>query len=286
MKIQNSAWENYYESVIGKSHIKIEMPNQDAIISKSITDDILISAVADGHGSKKCIRSDVGAKFAVNSSIEVLEKIKDKLLLEENKLNTKAIGKYYTKQVISLWKEKVNEHLLENPINYDALTSLSSTEIKSIKKNKLMPYGSTLLIIVLIHDFIVCYQLGDGDILFVSKNKKVSKPIKRDDRHIGNDTLSLCIHKPEKEFKIRVFRDLNHFLEMIILSTDGYSNSFSTEKGFLKVGTDLAEMVSSDGFEVIEENLKDWIEDTSNNGSGDDTSVSVITRIRHEEEVI
>ena len=42
MKIQNSAWTNCYESIVGKSHIKIEMPNQDAILSKCIEDDIYI----------------------------------------------------------------------------------------------------------------------------------------------------------------------------------------------------------------------------------------------------
>ena len=183
------------------------------------------------------------------------------------------------KPIISLWIKKVNEHLKENPIDFATLKDLSSKDIKSMKKNSLIAYGSTLLIVLLVHDYIVCYQLGDGDIMFVSKSKKVSKPIKRDKRHIANDTSSLCLNKPEKEFRIRVFRDLNHVLEMIIVSTDGYSNSFSTEKGFLKVGTDLVEMMLVDGVGIIEENLREWIEDTSSHGSGDDTSVSIITRL-------
>ncbi len=66
---------------------------------------------------------------------------------------------------------------------------------------------------------------------------------------------------------------------MIIVSTDGYSNSFSTEKGFLKVGTDLVEMMLVDGVGIIEENLREWIDDTSSHGSGDDTSVSIFTRL-------
>lgn len=280
MYIENKLWKNSYETITGKSHIKIEMPNQDAVLSKVIDDHTMISAVADGHGSKKCTRSHMGAQFAVETAIEILENIKDKLYIDD-KLNTKAIGKYYTKQIVSTWRHKVNEHLKENPIDLESL-DISVKERKSIKKNKYISYGSTLIMILLIHDYIVCYQLGDGDILFVSKAQRVSKPIQRDTRHIANDTSSLCLNKPEKEFKIKVFRDLNKILQMIILSTDGYSNSFSSEQGFLKVGTDLIQMITEDGFEAIDENLKEWIEETSNHGSGDDTSVSILTR---EEEV-
>lgn len=276
MFIENKLWKNTYETIVGKSHLKIEMPNQDAVRSQVISDDIMISTVADGHGSKKCFRSHLGATYAVDAAIEVLENIQDKLLKEDGGLNTKAIGKFYTKQIVKAWRNKVDEDIKNDPFD---LEGMSESDKKGIKKNKYIVYGSTLLIVLLIKDFIVCYQLGDGDILFISKSKRVSKPIQRDHRHIANDTSSLCLQRPEKEFKIKVFRDLKHVLQMIILSTDGYSNSFSSENDFLKVGTDLIELSLEDGFEVIDEHLKNWIEETSNHGSGDDTSVSVITRI-------
>jgi len=284
MFIENNQWMNSFETITGKTHLKIEMPNQDAVMSEVIEEDFLISAVADGHGSKKCTRSHLGALYAVEAAIEVAKNIKDDFI-KDNVINTKSIGKHYTKKVISLWRKKIDEHLEKEPMEFDILEGLSSKEIKSIKKNPYVSYGSTLLIVILIKDFIVCYQLGDGDILFVSKSNKVTKPIKRDTRHIANDTSSLCLNRPEKEFKIKVFRDLNHVLQMILLSTDGYSNSFSSETGFFKVGSDLIEMISEDGFSVIDENLKEWIEETSNHGSGDDTSVSILTRINKTDEL-
>jgi len=284
MFIENNQWMNSFETITGKTHLKIEMPNQDAVMSEVIEEDFLISAVADGHGSKKCTRSHLGALYAVEAAIEVAKNIKDDFI-KDNVINTKSIGKHYTKKVISLWRKKIDEHLEKEPMEFDILEGLSSKEIKSIKKNPYVSYGSTLLIVILIKDFIVCYQLGDGDILFVSKSNKVTKPIKRDNRHIANDTSSLCLNRPEKEFKIKVFRDLNHVLQMILLSTDGYSNSFSSETGFFKVGSDLIEMISEDGFSVIDENLKEWIEETSNHGSGDDTSVSILTRINKTDEL-
>lgn len=274
MIIKNNKWKNTYETVTGKSHVKVAMPNQDAALSKILSEDIMISAVADGHGSKKCFRSHLGASYAVESAVEILEKIQDKLF-KDDELNIKAFGKYYTKQIVKSWRDKVDHHLNEEPIDD---TTLDKKDQKHIKKNPYIVYGSTLLIVILIKDYIVCYQLGDGDILFISQSKRVSKPIKRDERHIANDTSSLCLNKPEKEFKIKVFRDLKSLLKMIIISTDGYSNSFSSEKDFMKVGSDLIDMALDHGFEVIDENLKDWIEETSNLGSGDDTSVSVLLR--------
>lgn len=279
MIIKNVNWTNCYESIIGKSHIKAKTKNQDSVLSKVISENIMVSAIADGHGSKKCFRSDLGAKFAVESAVEVIESIKQELIINDNKLNTKALGKFYTKKIISLWKEKIKNHIDNNPIDFKNITDITKSGIKSLEKNNTIVYGSTLLIVLLIHDYIICYQLGDGDIMLVSKAKKVSKPIKRDERHIANETSSLCVTNPENEFRIKMFRDLNHYLKMIILSTDGYSNSFSSDKDFLKVGYDLIDMLDSDGIEIIEENLKAWIDDTSFNGSGDDTSVSIITRI-------
>ncbi|MBN2795053.1 MAG: protein phosphatase 2C domain-containing protein [Clostridia bacterium] len=278
MIITNKNWRNTFETVTGKSHVKIKMPNQDAALSKTISDEILITAVADGHGSKRCFRSHLGANYAVESAVTILEEIQDRLF-KDGALNLKAFGKFYTKQIVKLWRDKVDADLKEHPLEENII---EDNDKKSIKKNPYIVYGSTLLIVILVKDFIVCYQLGDGDILFISKSKKVSKPIKRDERHIANDTSSLCLLKPEKEFKIKVFRDLKHVLKMIIISTDGYSNSFSSEHDFMKVGSDLIEIALEDGFEVIDENLKEWIEETSNLGSGDDTSVSVLMRIEEE----
>lgn len=282
MVIENSQWMNTFQSITGKTHKKIEMPNQDAVLSEILDEDFLVSAIADGHGSKKCTRSHIGAQYAVEAAIETAKLVKDDIF-KDGTIHTKSIGKYYTKKVIALWRQKVDVHLSETPLNISGLEDLTTKEKKSIKKNPYVSYGSTLIIVMLIKDYIVCYQLGDGDILFASKSNKVSKPIKKDSRHIANDTTSLCLMKPEKEFKVKVFRDVNHVLQMILLSTDGYSNSFSSETGFLKVGSDLVEMISEDGFSVVEENLKEWIEETSNQGSGDDTSVSIITRIKQEE---
>jgi hypothetical protein len=64
----------------------------------------------------------------------------------------------------------------------------------------------------------------------------------------------------------------------VLLCTDGYSNSFRTDSGFLKVGTDLLEMMEKDGPESVESNLEEWLEEASRLGSGDDVTLGVLFR--------
>ena len=66
---------------------------------------------------------------------------------------------------------------------------------------------------------------------------------------------------------------------LVLVSTDGYVNSFSDEAGFLKVGSDLLEMLRGDGFDAVNAQLSGWLEEATRIGSGDDTTVAIICRM-------
>ena len=59
--------------VKGATHVRNQMPCQDNKKIVEISDQIGIVAVADGHGSSKCPRSDRGSQIAVNSFYEVMK---------------------------------------------------------------------------------------------------------------------------------------------------------------------------------------------------------------------
>ena len=59
--------------VKGATHVRNQMPCQDNKKIVEISDKIAIVAVADGHGSSKCPRSDRGSMIAVNSFYEVMK---------------------------------------------------------------------------------------------------------------------------------------------------------------------------------------------------------------------
>src|SRR5437016_12445291 len=62
------------------SHIESGLKNQDAI-QDVISDDAAtaVLAVADGHGSELCFRSDTGSRLAVETAVELLRQFADTL---------------------------------------------------------------------------------------------------------------------------------------------------------------------------------------------------------------
>jgi hypothetical protein len=67
-----------------------------------------------------------------------------------------------------------------------------------------------------------------------------------------------------------------HSLALVILSTDGYANSFEKEGDFLKAGTDYLHLIRTKGIEHVNERLEQWLLETSQKGSGDDITVGIV----------
>jgi hypothetical protein len=104
-----------------------------------------------------------------------------------------------------------------------------------------------------------------------------------DARLFANETTSLCTQNAWKDFRM-VLQSLPEEHEkqpaMIMLSTDGYANSYSSEQGFEKVGSDILRMMrENDGLATVENGLPGWLKETSAGGSGDDITVGMILRL-------
>ena len=63
---------------------------------------------------------------------------------------------------------------------------------------------------------------------------------------------------------------------MILLSTDGYANSFSDEAGFLRVGTDILEQIHTHGVDWVKKSLHEWLCTATKQGSGDDITLGIL----------
>ena len=63
---------------------------------------------------------------------------------------------------------------------------------------------------------------------------------------------------------------------MFLVSTDGYSNSFTDKSGFLKAGEDFFKLCNEKGLGYIENSLEDWLNVSSDKGSGDDISLALV----------
>ena len=148
----------------------------------------------------------------------------------------------------------------------------------ALDANPWLAYGSTLLASAVTDSLALYLQLGDGDIVTVSTNGGVSRPWDRDHRLLGNETTSLAGPAAVEEMHVRVVLGTDSLPELILLSSDGYANSFREDHGFLAVGGDLMRMIRAEGVGPIQENLESWLQEASDLGSGDDVTLGILWR--------
>jgi serine/threonine protein phosphatase PrpC len=284
------------KSVRGASHDRSGLPNQDAIswYPESRMGAPLILAVSDGHGSAKSFRSDRGARFAVNTAIEVIHEF---LIADiSTNINTSIVKnmedmvkRILPTKITDRWKDIVRADVEQNEFTEAEKTTLLNKEgekgLNSIQNNQLLPYGATLLVVAVTDFFILYLQIGDGDILRVDEDGQTTKPLLRDPSLIGNETTSLCMDKAWNQFQIVVEAKHNPAERpaLILLSTDGYSNSYASDEEFFKIGGDYLQEVREIGIDSVEQQLEELLKGISTGGSGDDITIGIVQKIDQQE---
>jgi serine/threonine protein phosphatase PrpC len=282
VNISPSQWLCTGKSVRGAAHDRSGLPNQDAIAwyPESRTGAPLILAVADGHGSAKSFRSDRGARFAVNTAIEVIHEF---LLADvSGNINTSIVKnmedmvkRLLPTKITDRWKDivraDVEKHQFTNEEKTNLLTKEGEKGLNSIDDNPFLAYGATLLVVAVTDSFILYLQIGDGDILRVDEDGKTTKPLVRSADLIGNETTSLCMHNAWNQFQIVVEKQNVSTPKpaLILLSTDGYSNSYASDREFFKIGGDYLQEIREIGIDLVEQQLSELLKGISSGGSGD-----------------
>src|SRR5688572_11604221 len=203
-------WRVIGETVPGASHLRAGIPNQDSILyvresSRSLP---IVLSISDGHGSPKCFRSDRGSQFAVKKAVYLVSEFLDE---RRSKFDLKEIESqidYLTKEFVKSWREAVEADLKKEPFTekeFENLENKSDSQAKTlVEDNPFLAYGATALTVAVEEDFILYLQLGDGEILNVSPDGQVTKPLKDDPRLLANETTSLCLTNPEKDFRFLI----------------------------------------------------------------------------------
>jgi serine/threonine protein phosphatase PrpC len=277
----SGGWRLAGESVQGASHSARGVPNQDAIDWWQADGDLpLILAVADGHGSARSFRSQLGAQLAVATAIDILRNF---LLDQSGDLALSVIKgraeERLARELVRAWRDRVEAHLAENPFTSADLAQLEKSGTKALQAvgaNPLLIYGATILSVLVTETYIVYLQLGDGDILTISADAEVARPIVKDSRFLANETTSLCMADAAHEMQIGFEAIVAHAPALILLCTDGYANSFRDDAGFLKIGTDLSEIIRTEGLNAVKANLVGWLNQASQQGSGDDITLGIV----------
>lgn len=282
-----SGWSMLGESVTGATHLRANKPNQDALHAWSVETGNglpLILAVSDGHGSAKCFRSDVGARRAVHAAVKELGQFQASQRGVSNLSAIKRAAEERLPQLITRrWQKAVRAHYKKNPFSTDEFDALEKqagvSARRDVDAHLCLAYGATLLSVLVTQSFILYLQLGDGDILTVSETGEVTRPMPKDERLLGNETTSLAAPQAWRDFQCRFQAVAGSPPALILLSTDGYANSFRDETGFLAVGSDFLELLRSEGLSKVNQQLKHWLVEASQAGSGDDITVGIVCRM-------
>jgi len=287
MKSPKMVWHALGSSVRGASHERTGLCNQDALscsIDKRSRKRVPgIVVVSDGHGSPDYFRSHRGSTIAVKQTTKILKEFH--LLIKQKKLGLSEIndlGKNVVrKQITQQWLEQVKLDIEEKPF-----TKLEKEKLGTDYdfKKEISSYGATLLGVLISEEYMTYFQLGDGDILSVSNQGDVKRIFKPDEELISNETYSLCDIEAWRKCKFHGESLEHSHPALTLVSTDGYSNSFASEKAFLQVGSDILTTIKKKGLGFLETHLEHWLKLASMEGSGDDVTLGILSSIDRVEE--
>lgn len=262
----------------GALHVRHGIPNQDAVLwsPPTGTAPYAATAVADGHGSNRCFRSETGARIAVEVGLTLMSE----LMAGAGSARDTAERDQLAHLLAEMWREAVTTDLQRKPFTEPELKQLKEKEGDEARLEVLegpaLAYGTTLLVAGADHRGVVVYQVGDGDILTVSSHGAVTRPLPPDPRSVGNATASLALASAGQDARTWSLPGDAEAPVLVLAATDGYANSFEDDAGFLKVGSDLLAMIRANGLDEVNAQLEGWLGEVSELGSGDDVSVGLL----------
>lgn len=258
-----SAWRAVSASRRGSAHGE-GVPNQDAVQVERVASaggDVWVVAVADGHGGARYVRSDVGARTAVDVAVR---SVADALTGRDDPA---AVLREVVPRIVEEWRTQVAADARDRPF--------TEAERARGSDGSATAYGATLLVAVIGGHGVAVAQVGDGDAL-VRSHGFATRPVPGDDRLVAGETTSLCLDSAADDFRYAVVPD-SADPDLVLLSTDGYGNSFAQADWWHGLVDDLADFVVRSGFDRVADELPGWLEESARVG-GDDVSAVLLVR--------
>lgn len=277
------SWKVSHACVRGSAHVRSGLPNQDAAqciatSGEGSTPSIAIAAVSDGHGGVRHFRSQIGSTLAVSTAVDVLQGFLLQHAAGAETISAEDI-QYLERDLVDRWTSAVSKDLENHPLTPEELGTLEEGDgaesRTSVETVPILAYGATLLVAAATDNLILYLQLGDGEILCVDSAGETTRPLPADARLLGNQTTSLCQPDAWQEFRAGWFAPPD-FPALVLLSTDGYANSFRSDDDFLKIGSDYLEIIREQGISVLADELPAILTEATQQGSGDDITLAIM----------
>lgn len=276
----------------GDSHEIREAPCQDSsiVVTGSASGiPYFIGAVADGHGSAEHDLSEIGSILATEAALDCSTRfIRNHHHLRFDQIR-KLFDSWLGREIVKDWRKRVED---------DAQRRLTPPSNDS-SVNLYTRYGSTIILTILIRNYLLIGRIGDGEaIVFLPLKEETvdlslgeNKETKKEVRLIGevqfifpeppaqnsSITDSLCMSDASTKWKTQASEIIQD--TYLLLSTDGLSDSFPNRKEFTKFIQNFFSITKNYGIDPVSQSLPFWLREYSANGSGDDISV-VAARFR------
>lgn len=264
------------ECVKGATHERNGQPLQDSKKIVEISDDIVIMAVADGHGSEKCVRSERGSLIAVNAFCDVMNRYLTSYGPDDSGMEmlvtflNREGDTRFAQDVCEEWQSRVKQSFYKNKVEH-----LINEDGKVDWKGVYSLYGTTLLGMLITPTFVFAFQIGDGDISYATETE--CYPLVEPEKFLGTETHSLSKVDAWRKAVAAVRRKEadKELPYLYMLSTDGFANSYASDDAYRETCRGYCEMINIHGFEVVKEHLAKWLKETSELGCGDDVTVAI-----------
>jgi hypothetical protein len=231
-----------------------------------------VLAIADGHGSPHAARSADGARMAVETAVGLLRATAEGAA-GGGPAGLQELAARLPGALVQRWQEAVLRDVESRPLPE---RGAPGGVVDLVASEPFPVYGTTLLAVAALPEVLLLLQIGDGDILTVTGDGAVARPLPADPRLAGNETTSLGSPDARGDFRVGVISLSDCAPELILVSTDGYANSFRDDGGFRQVGSDLLGLIRKEGLGAVEASLEGWLNEASQQGSGDDVTLGLL----------
>jgi hypothetical protein len=284
-------------SVPGSKHIKKGWGCQDSS-GTCEADCTQIIAIADGHGSSDCFRSEIGSMVAVQTAFSQT-KLYCQMACDSDSVPIRfsetgitnfkySIWNKWREMVKDNWDDYFSKHKLlgEDEVRYDFVSdkykARYTAEQKSIVEKYLyVAYGTTLLFAVSVGTQLLILQIGDGTCVVLQKNGEFRIPMPADEENFLNVTVSLCEDDAHLKIRHRIIdcdEGSSTAAVAVFLSSDGVDNCFpvyENEQHLYELYTIIIENILKAGYKATEtEIMESLLPGLSEKGSQDDISLA------------
>lgn len=262
------SWVVASASQRGSVHQRNGAPNQDAHRADSSASDG-VAIVADGHGNQRYLRSETGARLAVETAAQILPGCLGKITAElasPSGLDLDGLEEALAQVVVTQWRSAVADHLGAHPLESMAQADAMTT------------YGTTLLAVAANAAHLLAFQIGDGELVLVAPDGTVTQPFAPDPTHDGVHTHSLAEADPVRAARVALIDLATHPVTLAFVVTDGFGAPQVERDWVQQVSADLLGHLRSNGIDWVREKLSTWLTEPAEVG-GDDTTLALLARL-------